>query len=404
MIVSKTMRILIACDQHWPMVSGVATASRTLALALAKRGHDVLVIAPSQTGQEYEETDINYHIVRTKSVPMPMRQNIRISVSFQNKIKKIIADFAPDIIHVHTQFLGLAAIAAGKKLGIPIVATNHVMPENLLENYKFLQPLARPIKHTLKEYGLLLYKDAQHIIMPTQSALDMFNPISDAIPMSAISNGVDLSSYKPGKVDADFFDRFGLPHHTPIVVCLCRLDREKHVSVLIHAIRILRDEGINVHCLLVGHGNDAEDLRALVEELGLQGHVTFAGLVSDADKIQALQAATVFAMPSPAELQCLALLEGMATGLPAVAVKAGAVHELCQDGVNGYMCEVDDSVDIAAKLGMILDDPDMQKRFAKASLAIARKHDVAQVVKEFEAVYKKVLATPVAPKKTLFTV
>lgn len=383
------------------MVSGVATASRTLALALAERGHQVLVIAPSQTGKEYEETDINYQIVRTKSVPMPLRQNMRISVSFENAVRKIVAHFAPDVIHVHTQFtVGVATIAAGKKLNIPIVATNHVMPENLVENYKFLQPIAKPLKYT----SLLLYKDVQHIVMPTESALAMFTPVREEIPMSAISNGIDLSSYKPGKVNAKFLDRFGLPHNTPIVVCLCRLDREKHVSILIRAIRLLRDQGVNVHCLLIGHGNDSEDLQALVTELGLEGHVTFAGLVSDKDKIMALQAATVFAMPSPAELQCLALLEGMATGLPAVAVKAGAVHELCQDGINGYMCEVDDYADIAAKLGKILADPKLRARFSKASLAIASKHDVAQVVKSFEAIYRAVIANPPVRKKTLFKV
>jgi len=387
------MKILIACDQHWPMVSGVATASRTLAQALASRGHEVVVIAPSQTGKEYKEVDYNYHIVRTKSVPMPLRQNIRISVSFQNKIRQIIEEFNPDIIHVHTQFpVGLATIAAGKKLGIPIVATNHVMPENLLENYKFLQPLARPLKYTLSEYGLLLYRDAQHIVMPTESAIAMFNPISDKVPMSAVSNGIDLSSYKPGEVPDKFYDRFNLPKNTPIVVCVCRMDREKHVWVLVNAIKMLREKGINVHGLLVGYpGNDSEDLQRLADNLQISDHITFTGLVSDEDKIYALQCSTVFAMPSPAELQCLALLEGMAAGLPAVAVKAGAVHELCQDEINGFMCEVDKPEDMANKLEQILTDDALQKRFAKASLEIARQHDVKHVVQVFENIYKTVL-------------
>jgi glycogen synthase len=57
------MKILIASDLHYPTINGVATFSRNLAKGLADRGHDVLVIAPSQTGKKSKEVDGNHVIV-----------------------------------------------------------------------------------------------------------------------------------------------------------------------------------------------------------------------------------------------------------------------------------------------------------------------------------------------------
>src|SRR5690606_15708523 len=111
------MRILLASDQYWPMISGVATAGRTLVQGLVERGHEVMVVAPSQAGGGDHEIDTNYQIVRMRSLPLPFHQNLRVSISSQNAVRKTMAEFQPDIVHVHTQFtVGLTALYAAKKL------------------------------------------------------------------------------------------------------------------------------------------------------------------------------------------------------------------------------------------------------------------------------------------------
>ena len=91
------MKILIASDLHWPTLNGVASFSRNLAQGLAARGHEVLVIAPSQTGKRYKEVDVNHAVYRTASVPFPFYQNFRISLTPQREVKKIIKEFDPDV-------------------------------------------------------------------------------------------------------------------------------------------------------------------------------------------------------------------------------------------------------------------------------------------------------------------
>jgi len=383
------MKILIASDLHYPTINGVATFSRNLARGLASRGHEVLVIAPSQTGKRYKEVDGNHAIFRTASVPFPFYQNFRISPNPTREVKKIISDFDPDVIHIQmVMWIGMAAMKYGNKYGIPIVSTNHAMPENLMDNLKVLAPVSRPINYILKAYGARFHSKADFVTLPTQAAIDMFGA-SDKIevPMAAVSNGIDLGRFTPSKAPASLYEKFGLPTDAPIVTYIGRLDAEKHLHVLVRAFRLIHESRPDVHMLIVGDGTDASNLRSLVKEFDLQDKVTFTGKVSDEDLVDLHKVGSVFCMPSPAELQSIATLEAMASGQPIVAIDAGALKELCQDGRNGFLCRQDDFEQIAESLTRILNDDEMQKRFAAESLAIAQTHDLQTTLARFEQIY-----------------
>lgn len=385
------MKILIASDLHWPTINGVATFSRSLARGLSARGHEVLVIAPSQTGRAHKEIDGNYHVVRTKSVPFPFYQNFRISLAPQREVKKIIDEFNPDVIHIQMlMWIGQAAMKYGNKYGVPIVSTNHAMPENLMDNMKLLAPVAKPINYMLKEYGRRFHAKADCVTMPTQSAIDMFNAHEKiASPLVAVSNGIDLSRFTVSTADTALYKKFNLPTDRPIISYVGRLDAEKHLWVLMEAFARIQEE-TNAYLLIVGDGTDAENLRRQAHDLKFEEHVTFTGRVTDDEIVALHKVGTVFCMPSPAELQSIATLEAMASGQPVVAVDAGALKELCQDGVNGFLCTQDDDEQLAEGLQTILNDKDLRQKFHKASLEIAGTHDIESTLDQFEAIYERV--------------
>lgn len=388
------MRIVIASDLHWPTTNGIATFGRNLAHGLAGQGHEVLVIAPSQTGKRGHETDRNHLVVRTTSLPFPFYQNFRISVNPYSEVKKAIERFEPDVIHIQTPLgIGRAAMNVAKKLDIPLVATNHAIPANLIENLKMLAPFARPIGYLLKEYGTRFHNNTDYVTLPTKAAIDMFDDKQKdvLVPIVAVSNGIDLARFKPGPRDKEVIGRFNIPAGKPTVMYAGRLDAEKHLFVVVQAMQRLR-EHLDAHAIIVGHGNDADNLKRLARELGLSKHITFTGRVTDEDLPKLYRLADVFAMPSPAELQCIVLLEAMATGLPSVAVNAGALYELCQDGRNGYLTQVDDSTDMADKLLAILQDKKLRASMGKEALAIANTHDLATTIATYESIYKEVIA------------
>ena len=387
------MKILIASDLHWPTINGVATFSRNLAQGMAARGHEVHVIAPSQTGKKCKEIDGNYVVHRTASVPFPFYQNFRISLNPSKEVKKIIEEFDPDIIHIQMlMWIGQAAMKYGNKNGIPIVSTNHAMPENLMDNLKLLAPVSRPINYILTEYGARFHAKSDIVTLPTQSAIDMFKA-SDKVdaPMYAVSNGIDLSHFTPSKVPVELYEAFGLPRDKKIITYIGRLDAEKHLWVLVEAFRNVAADVDDVHLMIVGGGTDEENLMRLVQKYDLEDRVTFTGVVTGDELAELHRVGTVYVMPSPAELQSIATLEAMASGQPVVAVDAGALRELCQEGRNGYLCERDNVDEITTGIRAIVTDDKKRAAFSKESLAIASTHDIQATYDRFEEIYGSLL-------------
>ncbi len=383
------MKILIASDLHWPAVNGVATFSRNLAQGLAAHGHEVLVIAPSQTGKKYKEVDGNYAIVRTAAIPFPFYQNFMISLSPYREVKKIINEFQPDVIHIQMlMMIGQAAMKIGNKNGIPIVSTNHAMPENLMDNLKLLAPVARPINYMLKLYGARFHSKADYVTLPTKAAIEMFGSSVNKVtsPIEAVSNGIDLSRFKVSTPSPEIMEKFKIPTDVPIISYIGRLDAEKHLYVLLNAFeQVLKTT--KVHLLIVGFGTDADNLKLLAYESGLSKHITFTGRVSDDEIVALHKVGTVYCMPSPAELQSIATLEAMASGQPIVAVNAGALWELCQNERNGFLCDQDNDDQIAKSLLKIITDTSLRKKMSQESIAIAATHDLQYTLKRFEDIY-----------------
>lgn len=383
------MKILIASDLHWPTINGVATTSRNLAIGMSARGHEVVVIAPSQTGRAHKEKDTNHTIERTASLPFPFYQNFRISVRPDREVKRIIENFKPDVIQVQMPLgIGLASLKIGNKMGIPVVTATHAMPENLLNNLKLLAPFAKPISYMLEAYGARFHSKADYIILPTQSAIDMFNASDKvSVPMSVVSNGIDLSRFKPGHAHRQIYEKFNIPKDKQIVSYIGRVDAEKHLLVLIEAFRILRETGNDAHLLIVGDGTDRLNLELLADKHRLADYTTFTGRVSDEDLVDLHKIATVYVMPSPVELQSIATLEALASGRPVVVVDAGAVKELCHDGQNGLLVRKDDYDQMAKAIKKILDDSELIDRFSHHSLEIAKTHDITTTFETIESIY-----------------
>ncbi len=128
-------------------------------------------------------------------------------------------------------------------------------------------------------------------------------------------------------------------------------------------------------------------LTALTRELGLEDRVRFAGFVTDEDKRTALTNATVFAMPSTAELQSISSLEGMASGLPVVAADSMALP------APGRRQRVPvpsrDERDLAEKLTMVLTASDEDYvAMRQRSLEMIQPHDINRTLATFEALYR----------------
>ena len=111
--------------------------------------------------------------------------------------------------------------------------------------------------------------------------------------------------------------------------------------------------------------------------------------MSDDDVKRAYTNATVFAMPSIAELQSIATMEAMASGLPIVAADAVALPHLVHHGENGYLFTPGDAEELAERLTDVLTaSSDDRERMQQASLDAVAVHDITRTLDTFEALYR----------------
>jgi glycosyltransferase involved in cell wall biosynthesis len=231
----------------------------------------------------------------------------------------------------------------------------------------------------------ILWADAGRILRkidtvttPTKRAADLLEKAAGVSGVLAISCGIDASR---------FANDSPVQNSSPVALFLGRLDDEKRVDVLLKAVAKLTAHP-TLRVELVGDGGERERLKKLAGTLGIADRVSFLGHVKDEELPGIYERATVFVMPSIAELQSIATMEAMASGRPVIGADAMALPHLVHDGDNGYLFPPGDVDALADRLARILTaDQTELNRLSENSLHLIQAHDINRTVKIFEDLY-----------------
>lgn len=386
------MKIVIPTDTYYPDVNGAAYFSYRLATSLARRGHHVFVMCPSRSFKNTVSDDKGVTVYGIRSIPLLIYRNFRVSPLFiSGVIRRALREISPDIVHIQNHFLiGKVVVKAAKKLGIPVMGTNHFMPENLV-HYLHLPGIAEKLlqKFMWKEC-IRVFEQLDFVATPTKTAAALLKNAGLARDVMPISCGVDLERFKPTNEGLYLKRRFAIPDGTHVLLYVGRLDKEKQIDLILRALpKIL--SVTNVHLVLAGTGKEKRKLERLTRQLGLQKAVTFTGFVPDEDLQNIYRVADVFVIAGIAELQSIVTMEAMASGLPVVAVRAMALPELVHDGENGYLFPSGDSQILAEKVIAILSDQMRRAQMSNRSLEIIKNHDINKVIEKYESIYKEII-------------
>nr|WP_221446728.1 glycosyltransferase [Microbacterium thalassium] len=380
------MKILIGADTFLPHVNGAARFAERLAAGLGARGHEVHVMAPSKTHREHgvfteviEGEPLTMH--RLPSWRWYPHDWLTFVMPFRAKhyARRVLDSVQPDVVHIQSHIVigrGLSREAA--KRGIPIIATNHVMAENILD-FTTLPPVLDKIflKYAWED-AKRTFDLTKAVTTPTRKAADFLEAtiaIDNVLPVSC---GLDASNYT-----ADL-----APRSANRLVFVGRLTTEKQIDVVLRALTLL-DPTLDVTFDIVGNGDQRRNLEELATELGLAGRVRFHGHTTDEELRGFLTNATAFVIASIAELQSIATMEAMASGLPIIAADAVALPHLVHDGENGYLFTPGDPEDLAAKINRVLrQTPAERLAMQQASLDGVKVHDMTRTLETFEALYR----------------
>lgn len=387
------MKVLIANDTYPPDVNGAAYFTRRLAEGLAKRGHEVHVLCASRGLRT--ETGARDGVVehRLRSVPVPFHRNFRFSSPpfLYRRVLETVGRVRPDVVHAQGHFfIGRSVVRAAKELGIPVVATNHFMPENLVFYLGLPGRAERAVTNLAWRDFARVFNRADVVTAPTPFAAHLAEEKGVRGPVLSVSNGMDLSRFHPGNDGDGFKSEHGIPEQ-PTFMYVGRLDAEKRVDELIRALPLVR-ESVDAQLVIVGDGHERRRLIGLAEEEGVEGYVVFTGFVGDEELPGAYAATDVFANAGIAELQSIVTMEAMATGKPVVGANARALPHLVHDGRNGYLFEPGDVNVLASRLAELLSDEGKRTEMGAEGLEIVSRHDVEETLAAFEDLYEHATA------------
>ncbi len=177
-----------------------------------------------------------------------------------------------------------------------------------------------------------------------------------------------------------------------------RLDKEKNLDLVLKALALMPAD-LPLHFAVAGNGAARQSLERLRAVLGLAGRVTFLGFVPDEDLPALYSAAHCFVMAGTAELQSIATMEAMASGVPVLAADAVALPELVRHGHNGFLFEPGNAEMLSEQLTRVFGDLDLRDRMGRESLDIIQAHAVERTMQTFEAAYRNMIqdGVPVRP-------
>jgi len=381
------MKIIIASDTFPPDINGAARFAERLASGLVRHGHNVHIVAPafsSEHGTFVETHDGSKMTVhRIKSIRLLQHKTLRFVWPFtlKKKTDEIMRLVQPDAVHIQSHLImGRYMIRSAKQHKTRLLATNHIMPENLIK-YSVIIPKwfeKTAMKLAWRDAGRIL-KQVDFITTPTRRAADLLEAAAGLTDVLAISCGIEASK---------FANSTPTSNKVPRILFLGRLDYEKHIHNLLSAVAKLPAE-LNTQVEIVGDGGERKALELQAEQLGIAKQVKFLGHISEDELPRAYERATLFAMPSIAELQSIATMEAMASGRPVVAADAMALPHLVHDGDNGYLFPPDDVDAFADRLLKVLTaDKKELARLSENSLYLIQSHDIERTLKIFEGLYR----------------
>ena len=389
------MRVLMVSDVYFPRVNGVSTSIETFRRTLDGQGVEVRLVVPHY-GDEAEELGITR--VAGRSVPGDREDRL---VGWRAMHRAVLAAARDcDLIHVQTPFVAhYAGLAAGRALGLPVLATYHTLFEEYLQHYARFLP-AGWLRGQARRFSRRQCNQLDAVIVPSTAMRQRLESYGVTTPMHVLPTGIPLAQFARGDGLA-FRIRHDIAADRPVALYVGRVAHEKNIGFLLDALCQARQLCPDVLLVIAGEGPAMGDLKARVETLGLQDAVRFIGYL---DRQRALPdcyaAADVFVFASRTETQGLVLLEAMAAGLPVIALAEMGTVDILAPGRGAFSPPADTRA-FGEALGHFLNRPAAWRHLAKEAPLYAREWSDVAMAERLAGLYRTLSGPCFMPENPL---
>lgn len=352
------MKIGIFTDSYLPYTSGVVKSIEVFKEEYIKNGHEVYIFAP-----KYSKCSKEGRVFRFTSVPSLVHPGYNLAIPVSIKVSPLVKSLDLDIIHVHSPFLlGRVGAKYAKKLNIPLVVTFHTLYDQYVHYIPFAQKTTKEITRKICRN---FCNGCDLVITPTKVVASYVAGLGVKTPIRAIPTGIEVDKFLNGNKKW-LRQTYNIPLNQRILLFVGRLGQEKNIFFLLEAFEKIHQEFSEVCLVLVGEGPEEEHLKAKVHKLGLEDKVIFTGKLPWDNVVDCYHGMDIFAFPSVTETQGLVIGEAKAAGKPVVAIKAFGSREMVEDGVDGFLTELDQDAFCQKLLALVKDEELCQKMGQKA--------------------------------------
>ena len=311
----------------------------------------------------------------------PLWQGVRSQLGLLWKLNRLLARHRPELVHVHT----CSGLTFYRTIVDMLIVRLHGMPVILhIRGGRFEEFLngRSAIGRRVVRWALV---SADSVIALSPIWAERLLAFDSRISVQVVANGVPLPE-RP---------RQHRPTARIRIVFVGTTQRAKGVDDLIEALSRLPKQTrrrIDVRIIGTDPSRRIEELQALAEQRGLSESVVFTGELSSEEVKGELRRAAIFTLPSYAEGLPNALLEAMACGLPAVVGSVGAVPEVIDHGVSGFLVRPGDIEQLSTLLGKLIRSPALRQKMGRAARKRVRQEfGLSKVARLLDALYQQLL-------------
>ena len=378
------MKILIINYEFPPVGGGGGTASYYLSCELVRLGYEVDVLTSRFRNLKGKETINGVTVYR-----VPVLRKRRDYCTFIEMLIFIISSFFVlskllkkkkyNFMQAFFSFpSGILGITSKILFGIPYIVSlrGGDVPGANPYRYKILHSILYPIQRKIWKNAIAI------TVLP--GIVKQVLRLAPDLKYHVIPNGVDIKKFKSlTKKRTDNIK----------IIYVGRLIRRKGLKYLIQSIpKVIQNKNI-VKFIIVGDGPIRKILETIAKKLRIEHVVDFQGFVSEEKLLKLYNKADIFVLPSLFEGFGNVITEAMASGLPVIATKVGAISEIVIDGKTGFLVPSKDSTALADAITKLIFDTKLRRKMGKAGRKRAETfYSWNKIVKEYLVIYNRYLS------------
>jgi len=388
------MRVLCVTPSYWPafQYGGPVFLNHYLNMALVKRGVEVTVYTTSVGLENKVQEDHETYVDGVKVIYFSIAKRLeflgatgwQFSWRMTRALKENLHGF--DLVNINAiwNYPSAAAAFLSKARCVPYIVTTHgaLYPYTLSNKRWKKLPYYHLVARRVLEGAAAIHYTGEDEAEKCHSFLGLKNKAA------VVPYVIDLSEFDDIPERDTLRDRYPILKGRKTILFLSRVNRKKGLDILIKAFAIVEKQRDDVHLLIVGNDESgyAEQVKKWIRDCGMfyddQGtedggpefgengnnvKITFAGMLTGEEKVQAYAGSDIFVLPSYSENFGLVVVEAMACGIPVIISNEVGIHKEIAESKAGVVIKTDPK-QLAEAIMALLENPEMSKEMGRNGL------------------------------------